>query len=50
MHAQFKKVENLIYMDLLHKEKTKDTNNNNLPFMIPYDNTTILIGSILEKS
>lgn len=49
IHTQFKKVENLIKRDLLDKKKAKDTNNKRLPFMIPYDHTTIQIRPILKK-
>ena len=50
IYTQFKKVEKLTQSELLHKKQTKDTNNKHLPFIIPYDNTTIHIGSILKNN
>ena len=48
---QFDKIRNFSQADLLFANKTKTiTQEKNLPFVIPYDNTTIQIGKILKAN
>ena len=48
---QFDKIRNLSQKDLLFPNNTKaQTEEKNLPFVIPYDNTTIQIGKILKTN